>query len=210
MVVTAVHVAGIGAGESLRAGAVAGFFHDHVGGSLLARLEQPGVVGQPLVGLAVPADAGRGLEFVDVAVDGRAEGDPVERDVGAEEPAGALTVTLRALEYQSGQAAAWTRCSQIFAGGAAITMSLWANRSACSGTMPCGQWMCAERRWMCSMIDMTVPSIRSCNESVRWPGHDSGVIRIAGWCRLACGRVQLPRRPAVPAASGDGSVLAAA
>jgi hypothetical protein len=26
-----------------------------------------------------------------------------------------------------------------------------------------------------------------------------GVIRIAGWCRLACGRVRLPRRPAVPA-----------
>jgi hypothetical protein len=33
-------------------------------------------------------------------------------------------VTLRALEYQSGQAVAWTRCSQIFSGGAAITMSL--------------------------------------------------------------------------------------
>jgi hypothetical protein len=32
---------------------------------------------------------------------------------------GALTVTLRALTYQSGQAVAWTRCSQIFAGGAA-------------------------------------------------------------------------------------------
>src|SRR5580692_3313849 len=72
-------------------------------------------------------------------------------------PLEALTVTSRALEYQSGQAVAWRRCSQIFPGGAAITMSLWANRSACSGTMPCGQWMCAERRWMSSMIDMIVP-----------------------------------------------------
>jgi hypothetical protein len=26
--------------------------------------------------------------------------------------------------------------------------------------MPCGQWMCAERRWMSSMIDMVLPSIR--------------------------------------------------
>jgi hypothetical protein len=25
--------------------------------------------------------------------------------------------------------------------------------------------MCAERRWMSSMIDMIVPSIRSCDES---------------------------------------------
>src|SRR5580692_2452618 len=79
---------------------------------------------------------------------------------------GALTVTLRALEYQSGQAVAWMRCSQIFPGGAAITMSLWAKRSACSGTMPCGQWMCAERRWMSSMIDMIEPSIRLCDERV--------------------------------------------
>src|ERR1700691_5707624 len=70
---------------------------------------------------------------------------------------GALTVTLRALTYQSGQAVAWTRCSQIFAGGAAITMSLWAKRSACSGTMPSGQRMCAERCWMSSMTDMIVP-----------------------------------------------------
>src|ERR1700735_3264335 len=98
---------------------------------------------------------------------------------------GALTVTLRALEYQSGQAAAWTRCSQIFPGGAAITMSLWAKRSACSGTMPCGQWVCAERRWMSSMIDMIVHSIRSCDESVVWLGG------VAGWCRLAYGCVQL-------------------
>jgi hypothetical protein len=29
----------------------------------------------------------------------------------------------------------------------------------CSGTMPCGQWMCAERRWMSSMIDMMMPSL---------------------------------------------------
>jgi hypothetical protein len=47
-----------------------------------------------------------------------------------------------------------------FPAGAAITMSLWAKRSACSGTMPSGQWMCAERHWMSSMIDMIVPSIR--------------------------------------------------
>ena len=59
-IVTAVHVAGIGASEFLWAGAGAGLFHDHVGGSLAARLEQPGVVGQPLVCLAVPADAGPG------------------------------------------------------------------------------------------------------------------------------------------------------
>src|SRR5580658_3655377 len=70
---------------------------------------------------------------------------------------GALTVTLRALTYQSGQAVACTRCSQILAGGAAITMSLWAKRSACSGTMPSGQRMCAERCWMSSMTDMVVP-----------------------------------------------------
>src|SRR5271170_4058978 len=106
-------------------------------------------------------------------------------------PLGALTVTSLALEYQSGQAVAWMRCSQIFPGGAAITMSLWAKRSACSGTMPCGQWMCAERRWMSSMIDMIVPSIRSCDDSVLWLGHDSGVIGVGGWCRLACGCVQL-------------------
>ena len=43
------------------------------------------------------------------------------------------------------------------------------------GTM-FGQWMCAERRWMYSMIDMTVPSISSYGENVVWPGHDSGVI----------------------------------
>src|ERR1700733_8863815 len=101
---------------------------------------------------------------------------------------GALTVTSRALEYQSGQAVAWMRCSQIFPGGAAMTMSLWAKRSACSGTMPCGQWMCAERRWMSSMIDMTVPSIRSCDESVVWLGHDSAAI---GWYKLAGGCGQL-------------------
>ena len=77
-------------------------------------------------------------------------------------------MTLRALEYQSGQAVAWMRCSHIVPAGAAITMSLWANRSACSGTMPSGQWMCAERRWMSSMIDMIMPSIRSCTESVMW------------------------------------------
>jgi hypothetical protein len=101
--VTTVHVAGIGVGAG------ASLFHYHVGGSLVARLEQPGVVGQPLVCLAVPADAGAGLEFVDGAVDARAEGDPVEGDVGAEESAGALTVTSLALEYQSGQAVAWMR-----------------------------------------------------------------------------------------------------
>jgi DNA-binding CsgD family transcriptional regulator len=89
-VVTAVHVAGIGLGELPGVDAGACLFHDYVGGSLLAGLEQPGVVGQPLVGLAVPADAGGGLEFVDGAVDGRAEGDPVERDVGGEEPAGGV------------------------------------------------------------------------------------------------------------------------
>src|SRR5580700_10058647 len=86
--VAAVHVAGIGAGEFLWVEAGACLFHYHVGDSLVARLEQPGVVGQPLVCLAVPADAGRGLEFVDGAVDVRAEGDPVERDADAEEPAG--------------------------------------------------------------------------------------------------------------------------
>src|SRR5580693_759263 len=91
-------------------------------------------------------------------------------------PLGALTVTSLALEYQSGHAVAWRRCSQIFPAGAAITMSLWANRSACSGTMPWGQWMCAERRWMSSMIDMIVLSIRSCNESAVWPGHPVGDI----------------------------------
>jgi hypothetical protein len=110
------------------------------------------VVGQPLVGLAIPADAGRGLELVDRAVDARLEGDPVERDAGAEEPSGAWTVTPLALEYQPGQAVARMRCSQSFPGGAAITMSFWAKRSACSGTVPCGQWMCAERRWMSSTI----------------------------------------------------------
>src|SRR5580704_13110135 len=77
-IVTAVHVAGIGAGESPRVDPGAGLFHDHVRAALVARLEQPGVVGQPLVCLAVPADAGGGLEFVDGAVDMRAEGDPVE------------------------------------------------------------------------------------------------------------------------------------
>src|SRR3984957_7620995 len=104
---------------------------------------------------------------------------------------GALTVTFRALEYQSGQAVAWMRRSQIFPGGAAITMSLWAKRSASSGTMPCGQWMCAERRWMSSTIDMIVPSSRLCDEGVVWLGHDSGVIGVAGWCRLARCCVQL-------------------
>src|SRR6202042_1619951 len=86
-VVTAVHVAGVGAGEFPRVEAAACLFHYHVGGSLIARLEQPGVVGQPLVCLAVPADAGGGLEFVDGAVDVGAEGDPVERDAGGEESA---------------------------------------------------------------------------------------------------------------------------
>ena len=149
------------------------------------------MVGQPLVCLAVPADAGRGLEFVDGAVDVRAEGDPVDVTPAPRSPLEALTVTSLALEYQSGQAVAWMRCSQIFPCGAAITMSLWAKRSACSGTMPCGQWMCAERRWMSSMIDMIVPSISSCDENVVWLGHDSGVSGVAGWSRLACGRVQL-------------------
>jgi hypothetical protein len=46
--------------------------------------------GQPLVCLAVPADAGRGLEFVDGAVDVRAEGDPVEGHARAEQPAGGV------------------------------------------------------------------------------------------------------------------------
>src|ERR1700733_2162028 len=103
-------------------------------------------------------------------------------------PLAALTVTSLALEYQSGQAVAWMRRSQIFPGGAAITMSLWAKRSACSGTMPGGQWMWAERRWMSSMIDMTVTSIRSCDERVVWLGHDSASI---GWYKLACGCGQL-------------------
>jgi hypothetical protein len=30
--------------------------------------------------------------------------------------------------------------------------------------------MCAERCWMSSMIDMIMPSIRSCNESAVWLG----------------------------------------
>src|SRR3984957_4077886 len=114
-------------------------------------------------------------------------------------PLAALTVTSLALEYQSGQAVALMRCSQIFPGGAAITMSLWAKRSACSGTMPCGQWMCAERRWMSSMIDMIVPSIRSCNERMVWVGGE------AGWCRLACGCV----RPATLVRAGGALVTIA-
>jgi hypothetical protein len=38
--------------------------------------------------------------------------------------------------------------------------------------MPSGQWMCAERRWMSSMIDMIVPSI---SFFFNLPGWDLGV-----------------------------------
>jgi hypothetical protein len=71
---------------------------------------------------------------------------------------GVIPVTYgHAMADRIRQAVAWMRCSQILAGDAAITMSLWAKRSACSGTMPSGQRMCAERCWMSSMTDMAVP-----------------------------------------------------
>src|SRR6202043_220054 len=82
-VVAAVHVARVGLGELAGVEAVAGLFHDDVGAAVRAGHEQPGVVGEPLVGGAVPADPASRLELVHRAVGGGTEGDPVEGDAGA-------------------------------------------------------------------------------------------------------------------------------
>ena len=153
-IVAAVHVAGIRVGEFLWVGAGSRLFHHHIGRSLVARLEQPGVVGKPLVCLSVPGDASRGLELVDGAVNVRAKGDPVERDAGAEGSAGVVDRDVARVGVPVRPSGGVNEMLPDLPAGAAITMSLWAKRSACSGTMPSGQWMCAERCWMSSMIDM--------------------------------------------------------
>src|ERR1700722_15287121 len=72
---------------------------------------------------------------------------------GPSTPPGSLTVTLAALEYQSGHAAARIRRSQMTWAGALMTMSLWANRSARSGSALAGQWMWADRCCTSSVMD---------------------------------------------------------
>jgi len=93
-IVTAVHVAGIGLGEFLWVDACARLFHDHIGAFLVTRLEQPGVVRQPLVRLAIPTDTGPGLEFVDGAEDVCPESNPVECDAGAEQSVGVIDLDV--------------------------------------------------------------------------------------------------------------------
>src|SRR5580693_4963645 len=77
---------------------------------------------------------------------------------GPSTPPGSLTVTLAALEYQSGHAAARIRRSQMTSAGALMTMSLWANRSARSGLVSAGQWMWADRCCTSSVMD-TIPPL---------------------------------------------------
>src|SRR3984957_13833456 len=85
---------------------------------------------------------------------------------GPSTPPGSLTVTLAALEYQSGHAAARIRRSQMTSAGALMTMSLWANRSARSGSASAGQWMWADRG----------AAIRPAVSGLQAPGARAGLV----------------------------------
>src|ERR1700722_8542759 len=138
-------------------------------------------------------------------------------------PLEASTFTSLALEYQFGQLVACTRCLQIISIGAAITMSLWAKRSASSGTIFSGQWMCTERCWMSSIIDMIVPSIMlrilGCLRSQVSAGwlhlHLEGqplprqIVTVGGIARPLARRANWPRSPARRPACGPPHVLVA-
>ena len=155
--VTAVHVAGIGGGESFGVGPGAGLFHDHVGAGLVARLEQPGVVGQPLVVCPYQPMRARVSNSWTVLWMCAPKVIQSEGHAWAEDPAGGVDRDVAGIDVPVRPGGGVEEALPDLCRGAAITMSLWANRSACSGTMPSGQRMCAERCWMSSRTDMCVP-----------------------------------------------------